>query len=204
MVERALRRERVFKDRYNPLESLTEPQFMELYRLRKATVAELINMGVGKDPLTKRSHSIPQAIQICATLNILATSGTIRKTGELLGRRHQTVLHFFWNIVDSLNQHATRFISFPTSEELHIAAQFYKIGHIPNVVGCVDGSFIAIKRHHNNEHMFVCRQGYHALNVLVVNRADLSFSYINAKFPGSAHDAYVYQMSALRDLLSQQ
>ena len=200
----AIKSEKVFRDRYNPLESLNENEFMELYRLRKSTVIDLLKMGNGQITITKSSHSIPPAIQLCSTLNILSTGATLRKTGELLGFGNQTVHKFFWNIIDQLNNLADVFIRFPNPDHLNtVAAQFYKLGHIPNVIGCIDGSFIPIKRPPINENIFVCRKGYHALNVLVVNKVDLSFSYINARFPGSAHDAYIYHMSLIRDLLLQ-
>lgn len=38
--------------------------------------------------------------------------------------------------------------------------------------------------------------------MLLANRADLSISFISAKYPGSAHDSYLYQMSGLQELLS--
>ena len=75
----------VLKDRYNPLESLTEQQFMELYKLRKATVAELINMGVEKIllhkdhiPFNKQFKSVQRLIfwQLVAPLEKKVSSKT--------------------------------------------------------------------------------------------------------------------------------
>ena len=47
-IRHAIRREKVFRDRYNPLESLNENEFMELYRLRKSTGIDLLKMGIGQ------------------------------------------------------------------------------------------------------------------------------------------------------------
>ena len=44
-IRHATKRERVFRNRYNPLESLNENEFMELYRLRKSTVIDLLKYG---------------------------------------------------------------------------------------------------------------------------------------------------------------
>ena len=155
-IRHSIRRERVFRDRYNPLEALNENEFMELYRLRKSTVIDLLKMGIGQIPISKRSHSIPPAIQLCSTLNILATGATLRKTGELLGFGNQTVHKFFWNIIDQLTNLADVFIKFPNPEDLNaVAAQFYELGHTPNVIGCIDGSFIPIKRPPINENILV-------------------------------------------------
>ena len=37
---KSLRSERIFKDRYNPFESLNDIDYIELYRLRKESVVE--------------------------------------------------------------------------------------------------------------------------------------------------------------------
>ena len=43
-IQHAMKK-RVFRDRYNPLESLNENEFMELYRLGKSTVIDLLKYG---------------------------------------------------------------------------------------------------------------------------------------------------------------
>ena len=101
---------------------------MELYRLRKSTVIDLLKMGIGQIPITKRSHSIPPAIQLCSTLNILATRATLRKTGELLEFGNQTVHKLFLNIIHQLNNLADVFIRFPNPENLNTSCSILQIG----------------------------------------------------------------------------
>ena len=42
-------------------------------------------------------------------------------------------------------------------------ADFYSIAGFPRVIGAIDGSLIAIKGPDNEEHLYVCHKGFHAL-----------------------------------------
>lgn len=201
-IARHLRRERVFRDRYNPIESLSECEFIELYRIRKETALHLIQLGICTARETQRNQSISPIVQLCSTLNILATGTTIRKTSELLGISKSATHYIFWQTIENLLSHASTFISFP-KDPVTLSQEFFQLGNIPNIVGCVDGTLIEIKRPLYNEHIYVSRKGLHSLNVLIVNRADLTISYINARFPGSAHDSFVYQMSSISEIFNQ-
>ena len=45
-------------------------------------------------------------------------------------------------------------------------------------------------------------KGYHSLKVQIVCNAQLQISNIVAKYPGSAHDSFIWRTSNLRALLS--
>ena len=53
-----------------------------------------------------------------------------------------------------------------------------------------------------DEHLFVCRKGYHALNLLTICDAKLKILYFVARWPGSTHDSYAWENSALRQYFS--
>ena len=105
----SLRSERIIRDRYNPLESLTDIDFIELYCLRKESVVELLSSGICTNPITNRSQPVPPAMQLCDTLNILGTGATLRKTAELLGMNFSTVHRFFWSTIRSLVRRAANY-----------------------------------------------------------------------------------------------
>ena len=113
-LKKNLRKQRIFKDRYNPLEELNEQQFIQLYRIKKETASFLLRSGIGRIRATGRNRSLPPAIQLCLTLNILSTGITFRKTGELLGISAATSQAVFWQTIEDLNKLAANFINFPT------------------------------------------------------------------------------------------
>ena len=55
-------------------------------------------------------------------------------------------------------------------------ADFYETAGMPWVVGAVDGYLIHIKTTHDQEHLYVCRKSFHAINTMVVCDAQLSFT----------------------------
>ena len=57
-------------------------------------------------------------------------------------------------------------------------ADFYSIAGFPRVIGAIDGSLIAIKGRDNEEHLYVCHKGFHAINVMAVCNAQLSLTNV--------------------------
>jgi len=50
---------------------------------------------------------------------------------------------------------------------------FFRVARLPNCLGAVDGTLIPILAPHNREDIYVCRKGYHAINVQAVVRPDM-------------------------------
>ncbi|XP_062576264.1 putative nuclease HARBI1 [Saccostrea cucullata] len=71
-------------------------------------------------------------------------------------------------------------------------SELHDIAKMPNCVGAVDGTLIAIKGMSGpDESAYVCRKNFHALNIQAVADAKMKFLHINASFPGSTYDAFV-------------
>lgn len=93
---------------------------------------------------------------------------------------------------------SARYVQFPrTQNEIEATKRdfLHKFG-IPGAIGLVDGTHIklsGLKR--EQEHRYVNRNGDHSLNVQIVCNAKLMITSINARFPGSNHDAYIYSNS---------
>lgn len=76
--------------------------------------------------------------------------------------------------------------------------EFYEIAGFPKVIGAIDGTLIPIRAPHENEHLYVCHKGYHAINVMAVCDANMAFTNIVAKWQGAAHDSAIFNSSLLR------
>ncbi|XP_031346743.1 putative nuclease HARBI1 isoform X2 [Photinus pyralis] len=80
---------------------------------------------------------------------------------------------------------------------------FIGIGGFPGIIGCIDGTQIAIVAP-KTEHpempgvIFYCRKQYYSLNVQIICNAQLKITNINARFPGSVHDSAIWQTSLVR------
>ena len=55
-------------------------------------------------------------------------------------------------------------------------ADFYKTAGMPWMIGAVDGSLIYIKAPHDQEHLYMCRKSFDAINTIAMCNAQLSFT----------------------------
>ncbi|XP_053398715.1 putative nuclease HARBI1 [Mercenaria mercenaria] len=78
---------------------------------------------------------------------------------------------------------------------------FFRKCNIPNTVGAVDGTLIPIIAPSQNEEVYVCRKNYHAINVQAVVDHRARFIDLVAKWPGSTHDASIFDNCGLKDHL---
>ena len=79
------------------------------------------------------------------------------------------------DVIDAFNNNLKN-INFPTDAAnlMKIKADFHKIANFPNVVGAVDGTLIPILgMSSDDEHVFVSRKGFHAINMQGIVTADL-------------------------------
>ncbi|KAJ1101087.1 hypothetical protein NDU88_006161 [Pleurodeles waltl] len=96
------------------------------------------------------------------------------------------------------------YIVFPEVEHLPtVKGDFYALGHIPNIIGAIDGTHVALVPPHVSEQVYRNRKSYHSMNVQMVSLADQYISHVNAMFPGSVHDAYIMRNSSIPYVMGQ-
>ncbi|KAJ1125215.1 hypothetical protein NDU88_003649 [Pleurodeles waltl] len=71
------------------------------------------------------------------------------------------------------------------------------MGRIPNVIGATDGTHFVFVPFQQNEQVYRNRKSFHSMNVQMVCLADQYISHLNAKYPGSVHDAFVLKNSSM-------
>nr|XP_034327180.1 putative nuclease HARBI1 [Crassostrea gigas] len=202
--DKAFRRERVFRDRSQVLDMLTDSELIGRYRFPRRVILQLTDDV--KDfiqPQTLRSHAIPAHIQVLTCLRFLAKGDYLSETTDIHGISKSSGCLAVHRVVDAVCK-ALQNIEFPTRRE-HISrtkASFYKIAGFPNVIGAIDGTQIPIQgMGTDDEHLYVCRKGFHSINVQAVVDADLRFTNAVCKFPGATHDAFIFQNSSLPNLI---
>ncbi len=127
--QRAMRRERVFRDHFNPLEGRQEVEIKARWRFFSPTVKKICDIVTPRiQHPTRRSHSLPPLLQTLCALRFYATGGYYMLVGDTQNIAEPTVCRAMWGVTEALCEVADQYIKFPTSPEAlqHIQAEFFK------------------------------------------------------------------------------
>ncbi|XP_052390499.1 putative nuclease HARBI1 [Carassius gibelio] len=189
VMERAMRRERVFRDRSNLLEMYNNEDFISRFRLPKEVILSLTDeLAEVLSPATSRSHSIP--------CRFYATGSFLNTVGDTVGLSKASVSRVVYRVSRALSNKLPQFPN-QMAELNKLKRGFFSIARFPNVVGAIDGTHVRIQAPPAHEHLFVNRKGYHSLNIQAVCDSDLRFLNCVARWPGSLHDSRILQNSQL-------
>ena len=200
IVPRRLPRPRIFRDRTNPLDIYDDVDVLRRFRIPRYVIFDVIDL-IQQDiePMTKRNHAIPATLQTLCTLRYYATGSFQKVSGDVIGISQSSVSRIVNKVSRAISGKAHRIIRFPrTREEQRRTIQgFYETTRFPNTIGCVDGSLIRIKSPREDENVYVCRKGYHALNIQGICDYRRRFISMVARWPGSCHDAFIWNYCGL-------
>ncbi|XP_063838174.1 putative nuclease HARBI1 [Ostrinia nubilalis] len=138
-----------------------------------------------------------------AALDFYAGGSYQRRVGKdfNLGLCQTAVHKCVAEVTEALNKPEIlqRHIAFPGNREERMAVMkgFMDVFGFPGVVGCIDGTHIAIIRPHDFEEAFFNRKHYHSLNAMIICDAELNVLHVDASYGGASHDSHVWNRSAL-------
>lgn len=148
-------------------------------------------------------HKIPFDIKVLVALNFYATGSyqnEIRSIGEM---SQSSVSKCIDEITDLLNILIFKYIKFPKTdgERQIIADEFAKKG-IEGIMGIIDGTQVALCSLKKDVEMaYVNRKGFHSINVQIISDHRHMLTNVNARYPGSVHDSYVWGASGIYAML---
>jgi hypothetical protein len=198
--QRALRRERVYKD---PLDFLhiADEELIRNYRLPRH---EIINLILEFEPQLKRntlrSHAIPVSTQILVALRFYASGSFQNVVADSSGLSQQSVSKIITSVSNILADKARNEIKMPTGilQLQQTMSDFHAVAGFPQVIGAIDSSHIPIKAPSEDELIFVNRKKYHSLNVQVVCDAKRMIINYVVNYPGCTPEAFIWNNSTLR------
>ncbi|XP_050706380.1 putative nuclease HARBI1 [Eriocheir sinensis] len=144
-----------------------------------------------------RGCGIPLHLKMLVTLRYLATGNFLLTIADNLDMSKASAGKCVREVAHLISYLAPTYIQFPRPEEAHhVAQRFYDIAGMPGVIGCVDGTHIPIQSPGGDDvEVYRCRKGFYSLNVQGICDSDLMFTSIVASWPGSVHDARVFENS---------
>ncbi|XP_037526450.2 putative nuclease HARBI1, partial [Rhipicephalus sanguineus] len=191
----------------NAFEELSECEFRRRFRFSKRTVRWLCGE---LDPFIgcRRASGISTKRKVLCALRFFATGCFQRAVGseEFIGLSQPSVSDTVHEVAHAIAVVGgqKRWVAFPETSQAkeRTKASFARLGRIPGVLGCVDGTLIAIQKPHGlspgDTANYMSRKGFYALNTMITCDADLWILDINPCFPGSCHDSWVWRRSSLR------
>ncbi|KAJ1155511.1 hypothetical protein NDU88_008241 [Pleurodeles waltl] len=181
------------------LSTMEERHVIITYRLDCATILDLCAQ-LEPDLMSAIRHptGIPPQVQVLSVLHFLA-SGSFQTTVAIASVMSQPMFfNVLSRVLSAMLKRMRSYIVFPQVEDLPtVKGDFYALGRIPNIIGAIDGTHVALISPRRSEQVYRNRKSYHSMNVQMVCLADQYISHVNAKFPGSVHDAYILQNSSI-------
>lgn len=193
-----IRRQRVFRDRTNPLDVYNDAEFRERFRFRREDVLNLCeDIGDAID-VSMRQGSLPVSMQILIALRYFACGSFQIVIGDLFGVHRSTVSRVVDRVSRVVSGQLNNYVRMPSAVEATENAQrFYQMANFPNVFGCIDCTHVPILTPTVNEAEYVDRRGDHSLNCQLLCGPDLRVYNCVVNWPGSVHDARILRESQL-------
>ena len=168
-----------------------DKKFVERYRVPRIVVdlleerfyPELKSSTNRNQPLTPRQ-------QILVFLHFLGTNSVYHDIRDCHGISTDTVFRCVHKVAELVFFLRHEVLRWPENVQ-NVAQQFFEIGGMPSVCGCVDGTHVLVKPPQEEENSFVNRHHSHSINAVMCCGPDLKIYYANAKAPGSWHDSHV-------------
>ena len=125
--------------------------------------------------------------------------------GDLCGVSKSAAWRSIHIVIESICKLRNQMIKFPTADELvRTEAQFRQSKNFPGVLGCIDGSHIAVKVLNSSiRETYRNRKGYFSLNVQMICGPDSYIYDVVSSWPGAAHDSNIFNRSLIARRLRQ-
>ncbi|PIO72888.1 hypothetical protein TELCIR_05161 [Teladorsagia circumcincta] len=190
---------RIFRDRTCPYETLSDVEFKKDYRFSRKVFFDICKI-VAEDLRRESTREVDLTVadQVAIGIHLLGRNVMQSDEARIAGCHQTTVSRALMGFVQALNRRADQYIYWPTEEEnIQIRRSFYRKYRLPGICGIIDGTHCRILKPTVAAEDYVCRKGFHSLNVGVVVDFEGRVRWACARWPGSAHDSRVFKTSAL-------
>lgn len=170
---------------------------LRLSRQAVTDICRLVSNDIAAN--ANNPYTLPVATKVMTALYFYA-GGTFQHQLSSLGGMSQTSVSVaVKQVTNSLVQHAHEFIKFPMTpvSQNRVKQGFMDRYGFPGVLGAIDCTHVQIRAPAVHGVIYVNRKGNHSINIQVVCDAFQNIINVCANFPGSSHDAFIMDNSAI-------
>ncbi|XP_053967878.1 putative nuclease HARBI1, partial [Anastrepha ludens] len=140
---------------------------------------------------------------MCIFLRFCAAPGFQNGIGEDVGVHQTTVSRVIGEMAQIISGRAHEWIQFPSTDEEIRAAQnqWEAKNRFPFAIGVIDCTHIRIKKPSSQSDEYICRKGFHSINVQATCDGNEWFTSLDVSYPGSIHDSRVLRNSSIYTII---
>ena len=196
-----VRKERVFRNRSDPLESMGDAELYRKYRFDRAGILLLADSLNNLSSKTQRNHALPAHLKVLMGLRILGSNCFQNFMTDAIHVDQSTVSRAFDQFLDAMIEIVPQLIKWPANSE-ETKKYFFDNYRIPDVVGVIDGTHVQIVAPPlMEEKAYVNRLSYHSINVQAVCNEKSFIINCVANKPGSFHDSTILKVYTINFIL---
>ncbi|KAJ4447341.1 hypothetical protein ANN_09345 [Periplaneta americana] len=194
---------RWLKERATYFEDYDDSDFVTHFRLSKTSALSVLSMiEHNLEFTTNRNQAVSPINQLLLALRFYATGGDQLSVADYAGVSQSTASRIVHRVSSAIAALRCQYINLPQTPQsvLQTQMRFYNIARFPKVIGAMDCTHIRIRSPGgNNAELFRNRKTYFSLNVQAICNANMEFSDIVARWPGSSHDSTIFNNCVQRD-----
>uniref|UniRef100_UPI00398EC0C7 putative nuclease HARBI1 n=1 Tax=Pristiophorus japonicus TaxID=55135 RepID=UPI00398EC0C7 len=173
---------------------MSEEQCIRRLRFHKEVVTvlcKLLQTYLAVDTGTRTSLS--EALKVTVALNFYATGSFQSPVGDICNTSQFAEHCCIRQVTDALYSKQMNYFKFSMSREDQDERThgFARIAGFPTVQGATHCTHVALRALPHNYEVFWNRKGFHSLNVQLVCDHRQMILTVNARYPGSCHDAFI-------------
>lgn len=153
---------------------------------------------------------IPLHLRVLASLNFYATGSYQRTVGmDAFDMMSQSAVSKSITEISSVlaKDLSSKYIRFPkTQSEVDLIKNRFQDDYgLEGILALVDGTLVRVAALGSSiRNSFISRRHFTAINTLIAIDSDMRILYINARYPGSTHDTFIWHNSQIFGLLESQ